>query len=41
MHDKQSPQISLLIKEALGEGRIKLKDTESSKKFAVYLPYWV
>lgn len=41
MHDKQSPQISLLIKEALSVGKIKLKDPDSSKKFAVYLPYWV
>ncbi|MBU2570504.1 MAG: putative DNA binding domain-containing protein [Gammaproteobacteria bacterium] len=41
MHDKQSPQISLLIKEAVNAGKIKIKDPESSKKFAVYLPYWV
>jgi len=41
MHDKQSPQISKLISEAQQEGRIKIKDPDSSKKFAVYLPYWV
>jgi len=41
MHEKQSSQISRLIKEAMNEGKIKPKDPESSQKFAVYLPYWV
>jgi len=41
MHDKQSPQISKLIKEAMDAGRIKLKDSDSeSKKFTLYVPYW-
>lgn len=41
MHDKQSPQISLLIKETLEKGKIKLKDEENtSKKFSKYIPYW-
>lgn len=41
MHEKQSSQVSRLIKEAITVGRIKQKDPESSQKFAVYLPYWV
>ncbi|OAI16557.1 hypothetical protein A1359_07880 [Methylomonas lenta] len=41
MHEKQSSQISRLIKEAMNEGKIKPKDPESSQKFAVYWPYWV
>lgn len=42
MHDKQASQISRLIKEATDAGRIKPKDPDSeSKKFAIYLPYWV
>ena len=41
MHDKQSPQISKLIKEAIDAGKIKAKDPESeSKKFSLYVPYW-
>ncbi len=41
MHDKQAPQISKLIREAIEAGRIKQKDPESeSKKFSLYLPYW-
>lgn len=41
MHDKQSPQISRLIKEAIDLGKVKPKDPESeSKKFSLYVPYW-
>ncbi len=41
MHDKQSPQISLLIKDAMGSGKIKPKDPGNiSKKFSLYIPYW-
>lgn len=41
MHDKQSPQISKLIKEAIELGKIKPKDSDSeSKKFSLYVPYW-
>ena len=42
MHDKQASQISRLIKEAIARGIIKSKDPESeSKKFTMYVPYWV
>lgn len=42
MHDKQASQISRLIKQAIEKGKIKSKDPESeSKKFTVYVPYWV
>lgn len=42
MHDKQASQISRLIKEAVAKGVIKSKDPESeSKKFTMYVPYWV
>lgn len=42
MHDKQASQISRLIKQAIDKGVIKSKDPESeSKKFTVYVPYWV
>lgn len=41
MHDKQAPQISKLIKEAIEVGKIKPKDSDSeSKKFSLYVPYW-
>jgi predicted HTH transcriptional regulator len=41
MHDKQISQISLLIKESIEAGRIKIKDTDNaSKKFSFYVPYW-
>ncbi|MEA3504075.1 MAG: ATP-binding protein [Bacteroidota bacterium] len=41
MHDKQAPQISKLIKEAIEAGKIKIKNPESeSKKFTTYIPYW-
>lgn len=41
MHDKQSAQVSKLIKEAVEVGKIKPKDPESeSKKFSLYVPYW-
>lgn len=41
MHDKQAPQISLLIKDAMDVGKIKAKDPDNvSKKFSLYVPYW-
>jgi ATP-dependent DNA helicase RecG len=41
MNEKQRPQVSLVIREALNQGRIKLKDPKStSLKFAEYIPYW-
>jgi hypothetical protein len=40
MDEKQSSQISRLIKEAINEGKTKPKDTESPQKFVVYLPCW-
>lgn len=41
MHEKQSPQISLVIKEALAQGKIKHKDPNNvSTKFAEYIPAW-
>ena len=41
MHDKQSSQISRLIKDAVDSGKIKPKTPESeSKKFTSYVPYW-
>ncbi|MEK7263112.1 MAG: ATP-binding protein [Bacteroidota bacterium] len=41
MHEKQRPQVSLVIKEALRLGKIKPKDpNNASTKFAEYIPYW-
>ena len=41
MHDKQSSQISRLIKLATDAGRIKFKDPDNvSTKFNLYVPYW-
>lgn len=41
MHDKQAPQISSLIKDAIIAGKIKPKDKGNvSKKFSIYIPYW-
>lgn len=41
MHDKQAPQISKLIRDAIEAKKIKSKDPESeSKKFSLYVPYW-
>lgn len=41
MYDKQAPQISKLIKEAIEIGKIRPKDSDSeSKKFSLYVPYW-
>jgi ATP-dependent DNA helicase RecG len=41
MHDKQASQISLFIKDATDEGKIKPKDPQNeSKKFSLYVPYW-
>jgi predicted HTH transcriptional regulator len=41
MNEKQRPQVSLVIKEALLKGKIKPKDPNNeSTKFAEYIPYW-
>jgi len=40
MGEKQTSQISRLIKEAIDVGKIKLKDPTMGKKFAIYIPYW-
>lgn len=41
MHEKQRPQVSLVIKEALAKGKIKAKDPDNeSTKFAEYIPFW-
>lgn len=41
MGDKQSAQVSKLIKEAIAAGKIKPKsDGNESKKFSLYVPYW-
>jgi hypothetical protein len=41
MHEKQRPQVSLVIKDALEKGRIKPKDPNNvSTKFAEYIPIW-
>lgn len=41
MSERQRPQVSKLIKDAVDEGLIKNKDPENkSTKFAEYVPYW-
>jgi len=41
LDDRQSAQISRLIKEAIRDGKIKLKNLESSSdKYRTYIPYW-
>ena len=41
MHEKQRPQVSLVIKEALSLGKIRPKDPNNvSTKFAEYIPFW-
>lgn len=41
MHEKQTSQISLLIKDAMEAGKIKPKDPDNvSKKYSLYIPYW-
>ncbi len=41
MNEKQRPQVSLVIKDALRFGRIKPRDPKNvSTKFAEYIPYW-
>ncbi len=40
LHEKNRNQISNLISDAVGAGRIKRKDAGSGNKFAEYLPYW-
>ena len=41
MSERQRPQISLVIKQALNEGKIKAKDPDNtSTKYVEYIPYW-
>ena len=41
MHEKQRPQVSLVIKEALAQGKVKPKDPNNvSTKYVVYIPAW-
>ncbi|MEC7754548.1 MULTISPECIES: ATP-binding protein [Roseivirga] len=41
MHEKQRAQVSLIIKEALEQNKIKPKDPHNvSTKFAEYVPFW-
>lgn len=40
MSEKQRNQVTNLIAEAVGAGRIKRKDPEAGNKFAEYVPYW-
>lgn len=41
MSERQRPQISLVIKNTLAVGKIKLKDPDNnSTKFVEYVPYW-
>ena len=41
MHEKQRPQVSLVIKEALAQCKIKPEDPNNiSTKFAKYIPAW-
>ena len=38
--EQQRNTVTNLIGEAIGAGRIKRKDPDTSNKFAEYLPYW-
>lgn len=41
MSDRQRPQVSLVIKEALAQNKIKPKDpNNASTKYAEYIPFW-
>lgn len=41
MSERQRPQVSLVIKNTLATGKIKLKDPDNnSTKFVEYVPYW-
>lgn len=41
MHEKQRPQVSLVIKDALDARKIKARDPNNeSTKFAEYIPIW-
>lgn len=41
MHEKQRPQVSALIREAIVAGRIKPRNPDNeSHKYADYIPYW-
>lgn len=40
LHEKQRNQVTNLIGDAVGAGRIKRKDEGSGNKFAEYVPYW-
>jgi len=41
MNEKQRSQVSVVIREALSQGKIKTKDPNNkSTKFVEYIPYW-
>jgi hypothetical protein len=40
LHEKHRNQITNLISDAVGAGRLKRKGSGSGKKFAEYVPYW-
>lgn len=41
MSERQRPQVSLVIKEALAQNKIKPRDPNKvSTKFAEYIPFW-
>lgn len=40
LNEKQRNQVTNLISDAVGAGRIKRKDLGAGKKFAEYIPYW-
>lgn len=41
MSERQRPQVSLVIKEALAQNKIKPRDPNNvSTKFAEYIPFW-
>ncbi|CAN7777048.1 putative DNA binding domain-containing protein [Variovorax sp. LjRoot175] len=40
LNEKQRNQVTNLISDAVGAGRIKRKDLGAGKKFAEYVPYW-
>ncbi len=41
MSERQRPQVSIVIKNALNQGRIKPKDpSNASTKYVEYIPYW-
>jgi len=40
LNERYRNQVTNLISDAVGAGRIKRKDAGGGKKFAEYVPYW-